>query len=291
MHQIEGLYHLSHCVGDLEEADVWYKSVLGGDLLFGNSHEEALRRASFWVVGGNLWEVLTPMDSDAGRAGPIGRFHERFGDRMHSVGFWVEDLVGSARHLEQSGIRFFDVAGRTIGSADVTNDGVLFTHPKDSFGMVELAGPDCTPECRIAPVKVGQPSQEPGQLQVLGIREVTVTVSDLDAAVARLSTVLGAPETERGEQQGCRSAYLNAGNVVVEVRQPVEENSIDMQWLSKNGEGASGATLIVADIGAASEQLVEHGQEFWPLGDDTVRLDPRCGMGVSYQLTSVRSVG
>ena len=72
MYEIEGCYHISHCVTDLDAADTFYRNVLGAHLVEKNYVESAKRDASFWVVADYVWEVVSPASVPGAAEAPLG---------------------------------------------------------------------------------------------------------------------------------------------------------------------------------------------------------------------------
>jgi catechol 2,3-dioxygenase-like lactoylglutathione lyase family enzyme len=287
MYEIEGSYHISHCVTDLDAADTFYRNVLGAHLVEKNYVDSAKRDASFWVVADYVWEVVSPASVPGADEAPLGRFLRRYGSRLHSFSWWVDDPAECAAVLARAGIRAVDVAGVPLDPAATGSDAAIFTHPADTHGMLEFAGPDCTPELRM-PVE-GAPSLSYWRQHPLGIQRVshmTVVVADLESAATRFADATGAREIHRSTTDGNSSLFLALGPTRVELRRPASPESAAGSFLASNGEGSYSVAFCVGDLGRASQFLELTGCRPTSVSDDTVVIDPATSLGVSYEFTT-----
>jgi catechol 2,3-dioxygenase-like lactoylglutathione lyase family enzyme len=287
MYEIEGCYHISHCVTDLDVADAFYRNVLGAHLVEKNYVESARRDASFWVIADYVWEVVSPASVPGAEEAPLGRFLRRYGPRLHSFSWWVDDPAECAAVLARAGIRAVDVSGVPVDPAATGSDAAIFTHPADTHGMLEFAGPDCTPELRM-PVE-GAPSLSYWRQHPLGIQRVshmTVVVADLDGAASGFAAATGAREIHRITTGGYSSVFLALGPTRVELRRPASAETPAGSFLASNGEGSYSVAFCVADLDRARRFLELTGCRPVSVSDDTVAVDPATSLSVSYEFTT-----
>jgi len=295
MFEIEGCYHVSHCVPDLNAADAFYRDVLGAHLVDKNYVESALRDASFWVIADYVWEVVSPAERPGAGDAPLGRFLRRYGPRLHSFSWWVDDPAECAAALARAGVRAVDVAGVPVCPATTGSDAAIFTHPADTHGMLEFAGPDCTPELRM-PIE-GVPPLSHWHEHPLGIQRVShlaVVVADLERAMSRLAAATGAREIGRGRVDGdYDSVFLALGPTRLELRQPGSADSAAGRWLARNGDGSYCVAFAVADTDRARRFLESAGCRVAQVSGDTVAVDPATSLSVPYEFTTadMRTVG
>jgi catechol 2,3-dioxygenase-like lactoylglutathione lyase family enzyme len=287
MYEIEGCYHVSHCVADLDAADTFYRDVLGAHLVEKNYVESALRDASFWVIADYVWEVVCPAHQPGAGDAPLGRFLRRYGPRLHSFSWWVDDPAECVAVLGHAGVRAVDVAGTPVDAATTGSDAAIFTHPADTHGMLEFAGPDCTPELRM-PVE-GAPGLSYWRQHALGIQRVshlTVVVADMERAVSVFTAATGARELRRSTTDGhYSSAFLALGPTRVELRRPASAESAAGRFLASNGEGSYSVAFAVADLDRARRFLTSAGCRPVQVSGDTLALDPATSLRVPYEFT------
>jgi methylmalonyl-CoA epimerase len=113
-------------------------------------------------------------------------------------------------------------------------------------------------------------------LDIRNLNHVSIAVRDLDRALSLYGKRLGLPvaEQETIPERGVRLAKLHAGEVCIELVQPLDENSPLGRSIAKRGEGLHHIAFTVGDIDAALARLREEGV---PLVDET----PKQGAGGS----------
>ena len=106
-----------------------------------------------------------------------------------------------------------------------------------------------------------------------GIHHVGIAVDDLEAAIARWSTLFGATleHREQVEDQGVEAASLRIGSSRIELLAPLAEDTPVGRFLAKRGPGVHHVAFETADVGAELARLKADGVE---LIDET----PRRGM-------------
>lgn len=288
MYRIGGSYHISHCVADLGVADEWYRKVLGAHLIRKDYVAEALRDASFWVIADYVWEVVCPADRPGADAAPMGRFVRRYGPRLHSFSWWVDDPSACAATLNEAGIRVVDVAGAPVQPDEVGRDAALFTHPRDSHGMLEFAGPECTPEMLmpIDGVPLAAHWRDEHPLGITRISHSTVVVADLDGVSDLYARALSARPCDRRMADESQSIFLRVGTTCLELRAPLHPDGRTGRWLAANGEGSHSVAFEVADLARTQTHLESLGCTVTQVGDETIAMDPAFGLNVAYEFTT-----
>lgn len=104
------------------------------------------------------------------------------------------------------------------------------------------------------------------------LEHVAVAVSDLEAAVAVYSAVLGRPDSGRElvESEQVRVAFFDLGECRLELLEPTTADSPVGRFLERRGPGLHHIALEVPDIGAALERCRAAGLQ-------TVGEAPRSG--------------
>ena len=137
-----------------------------------------------------------------------------------------------------------------------------------------------------------QPSQFPGKS--IKINHIAIVVPDLQEATAFWVDALGLPLERVSEvpQEAVRVAFLPAGEGVIELLQPLDEESGVARYMKKQGPGLHHLCLEVEDIEAAMARLraydVELINERPRVSDDGLRkyafIHPQSAGGVLVEL-------
>ena len=295
------LFHVVHVVDDLSPTEKWYDQVFAPFYMF-RRHESELnhRTASMTLIADYPAEPMMAHPGAAGRQGTIGKFHARFGQRLHSLA-WYCDSVGEAyERFRDFGVRVTGDGGVQLSTAPTR--GGIYTHPRDSFGMIELMEPriggrggapvgDTLGEC-YDPRLLG--THDPTWWHTrhpLGIRRtshITVLVDDLDRAVDLYHQVLGAKVFH--ESHSPEAMFLAVGTAsVIELRRP-QPRSPEEHSLACDGAMIWSTTFLVADLAAARDHLGGLGVDVRDDGD-AVRIDPAHAFGARYGFTDLVTPG
>jgi len=125
------------------------------------------------------------------------------------------------------------------------------------------------------------------------IHHIAIAVRDLDAALSfyRDSLGLEVAERRRVPEEGVEVAFLPAGEVEVELLQPLSDEGGVAGFLEKRGEGLHHVCLQVDDVEAAMARLREAGARLLseePLvdahGTRYVFIHPKSAHGVLLEL-------
>lgn len=289
-------FHLTLLVDDLHAADDFFLRLFAPHCYYrGYAPLPLHRTASLFVIGDFVIEPMQPHPPEDGHPGTtIFRLFDRFGPCVQNIAFYATGLDAIAERMQRRGIR-------------ITNGGqgskILFGHPKDFPGLVELWDP--TPEPG-QPVGLADPRMRP-QFDAgywrhnhgLGIAlpsHVTVAVHDLDRAVDLWSDVFEAPVLPEQESHlpGARTAYLAVGaHTVVELAQPLDPTCPVADTLEGMGEAVCGVTFLVDDLARARRHVDWFGGEELVSREDAGRfeLDRKASFGTLLAFTDRRIAG
>ncbi len=123
-----GLDHLGVAVEDLDAAVVFYRDVLGLDLLYTETVESDRVEVAVFELGAGHLELLCP----TGPESPVARFLQRRGPGLHHIALRTHDCASALRALEAMGIERIDAVprpgagGKRIG----------FVHPRATGGVL-----------------------------------------------------------------------------------------------------------------------------------------------------------
>ncbi|WP_424237212.1 methylmalonyl-CoA epimerase [Bhargavaea ginsengi] len=125
------------------------------------------------------------------------------------------------------------------------------------------------------------------------VDHIGIAVKDLDAVLPYYTDTLGIPliGIEEVPTQGLKVAFLNAGNVKLELLEPVSDTSAVAKFIEKRGEGVHHIAFGVTGIRERMEELREHGVRLLsdgPLpgagGAQVAFMHPKSSYGVLYEL-------
>ncbi|WP_293906494.1 VOC family protein [Phenylobacterium sp.] len=290
MFSIGRLYHLTHVVSDLDAVNAWYDEVFCPLRPYGGRSDAAMRDAAVLVFGNCVIEAVQPAPIPGGENSAIGRFHARFGQHMHSIAMFADNLADLCDRFLDHGVRLSGTFGEKITERGTNK--TLWTHPKDTHAVLEFAA---VPRFHFDPRFHPSWSQAFWRIHPLGLTQishVTVLFRDLGEAHRVYGEILGGELLQSEEIPGeRRSAFYSLGpEIIIEALQPLIETSIEGQDLARNGEGILGFTLQVQDIAAAVEHLEAKGQVILRRDADSVTLDPACAFGMVLGFTQ-RTIG
>ncbi|MCH2123049.1 MAG: VOC family protein, partial [Pirellulaceae bacterium] len=108
MLHIGSLFHVAHVISDLERAEAFYDRVFSPQYMFRGDHSTIEGRdASLLLFSDFVSEPMAPIDID----GNVARFHGRFGQRLHSIALYSNDIVEIWSRLRSEGVRVTDGKG------------------------------------------------------------------------------------------------------------------------------------------------------------------------------------
>ncbi|WP_040228659.1 methylmalonyl-CoA epimerase [Bhargavaea cecembensis] len=125
------------------------------------------------------------------------------------------------------------------------------------------------------------------------VDHIGIAVKSISETLPYYTETLGIPllGTEDVPTQGLKVAFLDAGNVKLELLEPVSEDSAVAKFLEKRGEGVHHIAFGVADIQERMNELKEHGVRL--LSDEprpgaggaqVAFMHPKSSFGVLYEL-------
>ena len=289
MFRIGKLFHLTHVVSDLTPVDRWYDEVFACTRYYHGFAKAAGRDASLLAIGDIIMEPMSPANVPNLRNQSVKRFHDRFGQHLHSIAFYVDDVPAISTHLAAQKLRMWDVVGRPVTPPN--EKFAVWTHPKETHGQLEFAvvGTN-TIDPRLQPAWSNQFWRERHPLGIEGASHITVVVGDLPTAKRCYSEILGAKAIHEEETAGHkRSAYVAVGeDTVVELAQPLSATSREGQDLERNGEGVHALTFKTRDLAKAREFLKSKQLRPEPDGTASIVLGPEQAFGMVIGFTERR---
>jgi catechol 2,3-dioxygenase-like lactoylglutathione lyase family enzyme len=249
---IREFFHLIHVVDDLSAANERFGALFGAPRFNENWSELDRRRASFMMLGDMMLEVIEPSGRDEDRNQALSKFHNRFGQHLHSLSWYVdaEDMQPLFKTLLAEGVRVAKPGGGLF-SKDTDDPGqTIFTHPKDTAGQLEFVAVRGRPldmDPRSAPGWRPVPP-ESSPLTLVGVSHFTTSTVDLPRLKDIYERILSAKTLH--EEPG--RAFLQVGTEsVVELAEPASPDSLLGRDVAAHGEIPHAVTFRVTDMDAA----------------------------------------
>jgi catechol 2,3-dioxygenase-like lactoylglutathione lyase family enzyme len=285
MFKIGKLFHLTQVVDDLERVDRWYDDVFSVERFYHGYEELAGRDASLIAIGDVILEPMTPARVEPLKNLSVKRFHDRFGQHLHSIAWYVDDLQAISARLDEAGFRLFNLVGRQVKPPHKA--AAVWTHPRETPGQLEFA---------VYGGALADPRMKPGwsnerwrahPLGIEGLSSIGIVVADTAKARRLYCGVLGGTllreETVAGRK---RSAFIAIGDdSVVELAQPLAIDSVEGEELSRNGEGIYSLILRTRSLDRARAFLRNKGHRPEAETDHTIVLDADQAFGMRLGFT------
>ena len=129
---IKKLDHIAIAVNNLEDAEKFYRTVLGLKPAGTELVVSQKTKVGFYTIGDNRIELVQPSEPDS----PISRFLESKGQGIHHICFEVDNVEAAMERLLEKGATLIDRQARP----GAHNTKIVFIHPKSSGGvLIELS--------------------------------------------------------------------------------------------------------------------------------------------------------
>jgi catechol 2,3-dioxygenase-like lactoylglutathione lyase family enzyme len=278
MFEITQVFHVSHVVDDLDASVAWYEKVFAPRVW--QNLQLGPTRLALLVIGDT---VLMPMAPVPGIPSSPARFHERFGQHLHSLALYVDEPVELIEHLRGLGLRLTGSSGAEL--EDPKDE--IWTQPRESPVVLELFQPRESME---------DPRHESGwssaywrEEHPLRIQDswYTVVADDLDGASRFFGDALHAKvvHDSGATVYGTRSRFVAMGDaVVLEIAQPLDGDSAAARDLADRTPFHA-VTFRVADLARAVAHVEAQGIGVTRAADGHAALEPADTLGVQFRLT------
>jgi len=285
MFRIGKLFHLTHVVSDLDAVDTWYDEIFSVCRFYRAYMKPAVREASLVTIGDFVMEPVQLARVPGAEQSPIGKFYARFGQRFHSIAWYVESAEDTITALAKHNVRLYDLVGKVVTAPGRTT--AVWTHPKDTHALLEFAPIEkFTIDARLQPGWSPTFWRDQHPLGIERASHITVLVSDLREAKALYQTMLGGTLLHEAETPGQkRSAFFAVGeDTVIEAAQPLSTTSPEGRDLEQAGEGIYAVTFKTKDLQRAADFLQSKKQRIEWQGTESFALnrDGAFGMGIGF---------
>ena len=284
------LFHLAHLVEDLDAVDRWYDDVFACERFYRRYEKAARREASLLVISDMIMEPIMPSREPEDAATPLGKFKARFGNRLHSIAWYVDDIRAFSAHLGAHGVRQVGLTGRPV--LDPADAVAVWTHPRDTHALLEFCEPGFAADPRLAEGWSPRRWVE-HPLGIARTSHVSVLFEDLaDAATVYGEQLAGRRIHTSADADGTERHYYAVGKeTVVEAVRPASSASEEGRDLAEAGEGVFAITFHSVDLVRATAFLRDKGQRLLGGGPGTVWIDRDDAFGLRVAFTDRRIPG
>ncbi|GGV28840.1 hypothetical protein GCM10010182_59750 [Actinomadura cremea] len=263
-HGIGRMVHVVHMCDDARELRRFYENVFGGVAFMGADEPDYLpwedRYATLLMVGDLCIETMAPrMPADAHF--PVGRFYQRFGSHLHSVGYKVDDLAGLADRLLKGGVYIGRPGGGRMDEFDPETQ-YFFPSPRDTAGLLlELCRHDMPGDPRTT--DAWSSLARTWRDHPLGIERfacVTLGVRDLGSAVETYAGLMQAEPGRTGIDEDLKARFtaMRLGDCLLQLAEPLDDRSDLGRHVRRYGDMIYSLRFTVADLGAAETWLAKN---------------------------------
>lgn len=284
------LYHLAHIVHDVDATDRLYFDVFDCLRPYRAFDKTGRRDASLAIISDQCMEPIHPSDNPADAHTPLARFRARFGNRMHSIAWYANDLKGITRRLLEHDIRLYGIDGRPVTDPD---KGIaVWTHPSDTGTMLEFAEPGYAADPRLhRTYSTDRWRDHP--LALICTSHVTVLVDDLGDADRLYGAALDGLRfhTDDSATTTPRAYYAIGESTVIEAVAPTSTDTPEGADHAMAGNLVHAVTFATADLNGACAFLADHNISVTRArpGHVWLELDPEHGVRIG--LTDVALPG
>jgi catechol 2,3-dioxygenase-like lactoylglutathione lyase family enzyme len=278
------LFHLGHLVEDLDDTDRLYDEVFACQRYYRGYERAARREASLLVVADQCMEPIAPSKDPADARSPLGRFKARFGNRLHSIAWYVDDIEPFTALLLGHGVRLVGLTGRPV--TDPAGATAIWTHPADTGALLEFCPSGFAADPRLQPGWTTGPwRQHP--LGLLRTSHITVLFDDAADGHRVYGEILGGRllHTDTADPAVGRVYYAIGEDTIVEIATPADDASREGRDLAAAGNAFHAVTFRTADLERATAFLTAHGVATTPTSDHDVHLDLPSAHGLNLFLT------
>jgi predicted enzyme related to lactoylglutathione lyase len=279
---VREFFHLMHMVDDFDAAAAFFDDLLTPVIFMEKSWSDLDKRwASLGRVGDDFVLELMEASRDPEDLGsPLPKFVARFGQHWHSLAWLVDeaDMQGVLDSLRHGGVRVVDPMGQLYPAEGPAEVGVvMFTHPKDTFGQIELMsrrGDSRPPDPQSGDEWSPSFWRDEQPMGIVRTSHFTVMVSDLPRA-REVFELLGGTVFHEASDDIAEHAYVFVGDQsVVDLAHPVTADSRLARDQAATTDLPHSVTFQVRDLDAVERHVQKLGVRIAERSADTVVLEP-----------------
>jgi len=278
------LFHLTHLVDDLAATDRLYDEVFACERIYHDYEHVVRRTASLNIVADQCFEPMCLTDDPASAGRSLQRFKSRFGTRLHSIAWYVEDITTFIEHLQGCGIRTTSLTGKPVTNAAGVE--AVFTNAADTGPLLEFCEARYVDDPRLAPDY--DPSRwREHPLGLTHTSHITVLMDDLGRArrvygEALMGKLLSIDESDPTRP---RAYYAVGTDTVIDAVVPSTSATPEGADYASAGNAVHAITFATVDLGRAVEFLESKGIASVAEGEHQIWLDLDPAHGIRIGLT------
>ena len=283
------LFHLAHLVEDLEATDRLYDEVFDCQRYYRAYEKAARREASLLIVADQCMEPIQPSANPDDAKTPLRRFRSRFGNRLHSIAWYVDDIGAFTQHLLDHNVRLVGLTGKPVTQQG--DSATIWTHPRDTGALLQFCEAGFANDPRLDPEFSAQRWRD-HPLALTRTSHVTVLFDELAEAERVYGEVLGGTllHTDRSVPTTPRAFYAIGEDTVIEAVAPAGEDTPEGADRAAAGNAVHAITFATDDLAGARAFLASRGLA---VTDDAapghvwIDLDPGHGLRVGLTERSI----
>jgi len=286
------MIHVIHMSDDVAKLNQFYETVFGGLCYLGVDEPNYLpiedRYASLWMVSDVCIETMAPaVPVDVTK--PVGKFYDKYGEHLHSVGYKVDDLAGLAERMIDRGIYIGAPGGGRIDKLDPETV-YFYPSPRDTAGlMVELCRVDMPDDPRDLETWSSQVKMwRSHPLTIERFSYVTLGVRDLESAVKTYVDIMQAVPVQDGVDDAMQAKFqtVQLGDCLLQLAEPLDADSDLGRHVERWGNMIYSLRFKVLDLDSAEAWLTKRGIRTHKLRDDLLVTDVEDSYGAPIFFTT-----
>ena len=299
------MFHPSHRVPDLDEADDFFERVFGcasmrlASLSAGGEQDPDNRNdySTFTPIRDVVFDNIDPMlmvKDGVRRYPPVDKPH------LNGLGWYVEGLASAFRALKAHGFVLVDQRDTPAEGDDppsVVGGGLpmFWTTPENAGLRYQFLPPIPFPgDPRNAPDWVLPPVSDEDPLGIERCSHHTVLTDRPERAIRLFADVLGGRVIHEGRNDviGATSTYIHLADGVYEFAVPDEGTAAHADWATNAPHDTyHSLTFKVVDLDRVEQHLGSQGVRIRTRTDDAIVTDPETSLGVPWGFVTALSPG
>jgi catechol 2,3-dioxygenase-like lactoylglutathione lyase family enzyme len=302
--RITMMFHPSHHVTDLDEAESFFERVFGRPSvrlahLLRDSPPREGHRTDYSIFTSIADVLFDSIDPTRNIVGGVQIYPTEPEPHLRTFGWYVDGIDEAYRTLRREGIRVTSQTDEPAEGDDPPKAGgvmpMFFTVPDDAGHRYQFLpvnqspmDPRTTPGWSLPPVSDDDP---------LGIERCshhTVLTDRPDRARRFAVDVLGGVVIHEGRNEavGASSTYVHLGDSVLELAVPDSGTAAYSDWSTRGpNDTYHSLTWKVADLGRAERHLTSTGVRIRTRTEDEIITETATGLGIPWGFTTTLTPG
>jgi catechol 2,3-dioxygenase-like lactoylglutathione lyase family enzyme len=299
------MFHPSHRVPDLGEAERWFERVFGSpsarlDTFGAGGAQDPENRtdySTFTVIRDVVFDTIDP---ELYVKNGVRQYPTVEKPRLNGFGWYVDGLTHAYRALRSRGFQIVDQLGRIVDGDEpptVVGGGLpMFWTTPDSAGLrYQFLPPIPFPgDPRVQPGWVLPPVSQDDPLGIDMCSHHIVLTADRDRALRLFVDALGGTVIHEGHDAvlSATSTYVHLADGVYELATPDDRTPAFADWATNAPSDTYHAIAFkVVDLDRAERHLRAQGVHIVIRSDDVIVTDPETSLGVPWRFVTALTPG